>query len=80
MLPVDPVAVMVVSGRIVAVLNLPVGILFWDLFAHRCKLVPAVTAHGEQLDVEQLRDSDGVKILELAEFLFKVATEVSPEA
>jgi hypothetical protein len=74
----DRVAVLVVSGRIIAALHLPTGFLLWDLFAHRCRLVPA--ANGERLDIEELKDSDGVKFFELEEFVWRVAADVSPQA
>ena len=77
MLP-DRVAVLVVFGRIIATLKIPAGIMFWDLFAHRCRLVAVAAEMG---DIEQeLKDLPGIRFVDLEEFVWKVAADVSPQA
>ena len=72
------VAVLVVSGRILAALKIPAGLEMWDVFATRCTFVAG--AEAQVIDLEDaLKDLPGVKFVRVEEFLSKVAAEVSPQ-
>jgi hypothetical protein len=68
------VATIVVYGRIIAVLRLPAGLLLlWDVFGHRCRLVPS---EAKEQDIEQeLADLPGIKFVELDWFVERVAAD-----
>lgn len=71
----DSVAVLMVQGHIIATLRIPAGIIFWSLFTHRCTLV---VAEGDIF--EELKDIPGIRFLDLEDFIWKVAADVSPQA
>jgi hypothetical protein len=70
----DLAAVLAVSGRILAAIKLPIGVVFWDLFAHRCTVIPQWAGDPETFDlVEELKDIPGMRFVLLEDFVSKVA-------